>query len=48
MVVVVMLAACRPAPQTGSDGAAGGAAPDVAAVFDGTAGTWIDLTHSFG
>jgi len=35
-VVVAVLAACQQQ-----------AAPDYAAVFDGTAGRWVDLTHSF-
>ncbi len=46
-VLAITLAACQPAPQSGSDGTAAAAATDVAAVFDGTAGSWIDLTHSF-
>jgi kynurenine formamidase len=34
--MVVLALACRPA------------APDYGAVFDGTGGRWVDLTHSFG
>ena len=45
--LTLALAACRPTPQAASDGTESAAAPDLAAVFDGRAGSWIDLTHSF-
>lgn len=50
--VVVLAAllpvACQPAPETSSSGSSDDrSASAVESVFDGTAGRWIDLTHSF-
>lgn len=48
VLVALVTASCGATPDTGSsDAAEGAAALEVAAVFDGTAGSWIDLTHSF-
>lgn len=44
----MMVVGCQAGPDSSSPDASGGQeASDVAAVFDGTAGRWIDLTHSF-
>ncbi len=40
--LAAMVASCGPAPATAPT------PPDYSAVFDGSAGRWIDLTHAFG
>ncbi|MFW6192268.1 MAG: cyclase family protein, partial [Gemmatimonadota bacterium] len=42
-------AGCQAAPNSSSSDTAaeGPAASDIAAVFDGTSGSWVDLTHPF-
>lgn len=42
VLVALLAVGCQPASDSPTSGAA-----DVAAVFDGTAGSWIDLTHAF-
>jgi kynurenine formamidase len=36
--LILVLAACRPSPPP---------EPDLAAIFGGTSGRWVDLTHAF-
>lgn len=45
--VALSLAACQPASQREAEDPATEAAAAVAAVFDGSAGSWVDLTHAF-
>lgn len=47
VLVVLFAVGCGTAPDTSSDATEGPHWSDVAAVFDGTAGSWIDLTHPF-
>lgn len=51
LTAVALATGCLPAPEDGTPDAATSAAapsaPDIAGVFDGSAGRWIDLTHTF-
>ena len=46
VALAASIGACQPLG-TGADDTSSEATADLAAVFDGTAGSWIDLTHSF-
>lgn len=47
LFIVVVFAGCQPSSSEVADSGGAAYATDVSAVFDGTGGRWVDLTHSF-
>jgi kynurenine formamidase len=47
VLLALILAGCQPSPSRLSAARGTEAARDLASVFDGRAGTWVDLTHAF-